>query len=442
MADQDYLINQLPAATGVDADDLLALYRGVLISGLPTHGLRIDQLFNEFVKQYVHVGYADSLDANGDPSGFSLTLDANKRYIAFLVTAAPNAAPTSVDFAGKWIEVGRGFLAHRENFGNPHKLSYDQVLDGASVAIGVVSQAEAEAGSNTSPRFWTAQRVKQAIVALAGSAGVGGTAFDVRQLTEVNRIWGTPLGDPASRTWDNPTLFFSTSNPAVLPPLSAEAGMRNNLDRYERINEAPPALLVVADAAAPDAVDAAVKARLEELGFVVTYHTQTVAPPADGSYVLAVLAESTSSAGLHTGWDTSGIPVLTGEALNMDTLRMLDADASANASETTAAITIAANGHAAVGDLADGSLTIYTATNSFSHVATLGLPAGAVVIAEKAADSTRATAAVYEIGSTLTTGTAPARRAYSGHLYRADIWTADAKALFDSLVYWTAGYQW
>ena len=43
----------------------------------------------------------------------------------------------------------------------------------------VVEQAEAEAGTSTTERTWTAERVKQAIVALGGSGSVDDTAYDI-----------------------------------------------------------------------------------------------------------------------------------------------------------------------------------------------------------------------------------------------------------------------
>ena len=43
----------------------------------------------------------------------------------------------------------------------------------------VVSQVEAEAGVATTERIWTAERVKQAIVALGGSGSVDDTAYDI-----------------------------------------------------------------------------------------------------------------------------------------------------------------------------------------------------------------------------------------------------------------------
>jgi hypothetical protein len=53
------------------------------------------------------------------------------------------------------------------------------IAAGAEVNPDVVSQVEAEAGIATTERIWTAERVKQAIVALGGSGSVDDTAYGI-----------------------------------------------------------------------------------------------------------------------------------------------------------------------------------------------------------------------------------------------------------------------
>lgn len=386
--------------------------------------------------EHAFVVYASDADGND----FSTTYDANTHtFFAVKVSSTAIATPQASDFTGLWFEIPLDFISHRENVSNPHKVSYDQVLDQNDEAMEIVSQAEAEAGTDNTPRFWTARRVAQAIVALATEELLGSTIHDLRQITEVGGEWQDALGEAAIRDWDNPTLWLSTGDPPVLPPLNETSGMRENLDRYERVGEAPPALLVVLDATTPDAVDVAIKTRMEELGYAVTYHTQTVAAPAAENYVVAVIAESVGG-GLHSSWDTSNIPLVTGEAFQLFELRLLTTD-TANDSESTTSITIASDGHDSVGDLADGVTSVYSSSNTYTHVAVADVPSGGVVQAEKDADTTRAVVVTYEAGTALASGTAPARRAFSGHLYRADLWTDDGKALFDSLIYWATGWD-
>ena len=67
------------------------------------------------------------------------------------------------------------------------------IEDGAEVNPDVVSQAEAEAGSSTEERIWTAQRVNQAIQALSPSGANGVTAagtLDLDKLTVGNGVKG------------------------------------------------------------------------------------------------------------------------------------------------------------------------------------------------------------------------------------------------------------
>lgn len=50
--------------------------------------------------------------------------------------------------------------------------------------VAVVSQAEAEAGTATTPRRWTAERIAQAIAALAPAGGGGGTTIETFSATK------------------------------------------------------------------------------------------------------------------------------------------------------------------------------------------------------------------------------------------------------------------
>lgn len=66
--------------------------------------------------------------------------------------------------------------------------TYDPIINANTAKVGVtteeanpdvVGQAEAEAGTATTERIWTAERVKQAIVALGGSGSVDDTAYGI-----------------------------------------------------------------------------------------------------------------------------------------------------------------------------------------------------------------------------------------------------------------------
>lgn len=274
-----------------------------------------------------------------------------------------------------------------------------------------------------------------------GGGGSGGTVHDHRYLYEENDgAWKDVLDNPQGRTWGNPTTFRTMSQPRTLAPLNATTGFRNKFDTYEAPYGKPQALLVVNDVEESTAADSAVQTQLEELGFVVTTQNASVAAASSG-YRVAVVSESIGSNSLDTGWDTSTLPVLCMEFLAMDTLRLVDADASVTVIASGTVLRILDDTHDAVGDLVNGLVTVYSATGTYAHVTKIGLPAGGTVVAEKSDDTTEAVVVVYDSGATLTTGTAPARRAVYGHGFAANQWSADGASLFDSLVYWLAGYE-
>ncbi len=107
------------------------------------------------------------------------------------------------------------------------------LLSGGNPSI--VSQAEAEAGTQTIARYWTAQRVKQAIDALAGGAvssvfgRVGAVIaqagdYTADQITEtVTRIFFTPT----EKTKLSGIEAGAEVNPDLVPQAEAEAGVSN-----------------------------------------------------------------------------------------------------------------------------------------------------------------------------------------------------------------------
>ena len=101
--------------------------------------------------------------------------------------------------------------------------------------VSVVSQAEAEAGTATTARRWTAQRVSQAIAALAP----GGGASSLADLTDVDATVGSPSdGDilvyrSAGSDWILETKPAGGSNPAwgdITGTLSSQTDLQSALD--------------------------------------------------------------------------------------------------------------------------------------------------------------------------------------------------------------------
>ena len=86
-------------------------------------------------------------------------------------------------------------------------MSLHPIFGVAPVAANVVpSQAEAEAGTATIERAWTAERVKQAIAALESATSISNTA-----ITAVTNI---DLTGFASGTYDNYKIIISNGQPA------------------------------------------------------------------------------------------------------------------------------------------------------------------------------------------------------------------------------------
>jgi hypothetical protein len=300
--------------------------------------------------------------------------------------------------------------------------------------------------TSTSPRkYWvclnnTAGAAVWVQLGVSGGTGAG-TKHDHRFLYEKDdKVWRDVDNLAQDRTWVNPTTFRSRSQPRVLPPLNATTGLRGGVDTYEAAFSNPRAVLVVSDVDAPAAVDDALQSRLEKLGFDVTLQSDEAAAQTSG-FEVAIISESCASGTLPAGWGTTTIPVLLMELGFMDTMRLVDADTSVTLNTLGTQLNMVNGAHAAAGDLVNGLVTVYSASSEFAHADKAGLPAGGTVIAEKSDDTTEATVVVYENGATLTTGTAPARRAVYGFGEAAHNWTDDGAALFDSLIYWVGGYQ-
>lgn len=115
-------------------------------------------------------------------------------------------------------------------FTNGDKTKLDAIAAGAEVNPDVVSQAEAEAGTATTERIWTAERVAQAIAALA--SGGGGTV--TLQASTFQAWQGTPTfttPTPASglraSQW---RLSPSTVDDAIMASIPQEASSWGSFD--------------------------------------------------------------------------------------------------------------------------------------------------------------------------------------------------------------------
>ncbi len=212
-------------------------------------------------------------------------------------------------------------------------------------------------------------------------------------------------------------------------------------------------VLFVTSSASLTAADAAVKKRLETLGYSVTVKAaaQTVTADANGRQ-LVVVSSSPASGDVNTKFTASAVPLVTWENAILDDLGMTGltagtdygtTDAQTQASIFTSACdrtnmyTAAKNYGDGCHDLAGGqtgTIALYTAAGQVSW----GKPnANAIKIASQSNDASKVIDFAYETGAAMPGRAAPARRVF---LYLADltapIQSARALALFDNAIYW------
>lgn len=103
----------------------------------------------------------------------------------------------------------------------------DGIASGAEVNPDVVSQAEAEAGTATTERIWTAQRVAQAIAALESGGGTTVTFFQVEDdnttgqtttatYADLAGIWATPSITDSDFSWNGTTGVLTVNTAGTL----------------------------------------------------------------------------------------------------------------------------------------------------------------------------------------------------------------------------------
>ena len=97
----------------------------------------------------------------------------------------------------------------------------------------VVGQAEAEAGTSTTERIWTAERVKQAIVALGGSGSVSDTAYGISW----NGVTGTAPSKNALYDFIESQVFKVDENSNIVPIFWG--GNQIQYDAYFNITDFP-----------------------------------------------------------------------------------------------------------------------------------------------------------------------------------------------------------
>jgi len=149
-------------------------------------------------------GKADSVHSHaiGDTSGLQAALDAK-------AAAAHSHSNASTGAAGFMSAADKSKLDDVEADATADQTA-TEIETAYNSRVSVVSQAEAEAGDATTVRRWTAQRIKQAIAALAGGGGGVYDYIEVAQATPQN-FGGSNLTETVA-AWDAAVSDAGTGN--------------------------------------------------------------------------------------------------------------------------------------------------------------------------------------------------------------------------------------
>jgi hypothetical protein len=196
-------------------------------------------------------------------------------------------------------------------------------------------------------------------------------------------------------------------------------------------------LLVVGDASALNASDAAIRDRVRGCGYTVQVLSAASAASTDGAGKKLVFVSATvSSANVTTKFRDIPVPVINWETQLQDDFGF--ANSLGNAVSQTG-LTIINPGHSLAAGLIAGARAVATAPGDFSWGEAGGSP---IVIARLNDGSNHPCLYAYEAGAAMNSGTAPARRV---HLFLQnntfESLNADGLKLFDAAVAWAGGIK-
>jgi hypothetical protein len=235
-----------------------------------------------------------------------------------------------------------------------------------------------------------------------------------------------------SFTWSNPPA----GNHTLVAIAVDNYGVTMN-SSWISISVASPALLVTASTTL-NTSDAAIKARLEALGYVVTVKAGSTTTTADATGKAVVVISSTvTPTSVGTKFRTVAVPVVLWESqlyTNMGMTGSTNNDFGTITKQTQVKITNASHPLAAG---LSGNVTVLNVSGTMSW----GKPnANAAAIATAATDSTKTLIFGYASGATMPGLTAPARRV---GLFMNDTsaasFTSNGGLLFDAAVKWATG---
>ena len=259
------------------------------------------------------------------------------------------------------------------------------------------------------------------------------------------------LSAPARRVG----LFLGNSGVSPLNPDGAEALRRRHpLGRRRPPSpaaaSAPPppasaatspgenALLVVSNAAAVGAGDAAVRARLEGLGYAVTVRSESAAASEAAGKDVVVISATVASGAVNSKFRATAVPVVVWEHAVFDDMGMTGVTLGTHFGvlDGQNALRVLAPGHPLAAGLS-GAPVVTTSLQPF----TWGRPgAAAVNAAALTGDSTRSGVFGYTTGAAMFGLSAPARRVglFLGNSGVSPL-NPDGPKLFDAAIRWADG---
>jgi glucose/arabinose dehydrogenase/PKD repeat protein len=258
-----------------------------------------------------------------------------------------------------------------------------------------------------------------------------GTAPLIRQVIEGST---NSVGAPSPQAADGKNWVFSSWSDGGAAQHNLKADQDTSVTATYSESTSRQALLVVKNAGALGAADAALRSRLEGLGFQVTVASETAgAGDASGKDVV-LISSSVGSSALQTRFRDVAVPVIVWEGGLYDDMGMTAATGTFyGESPGITSLTISDPAHPLAAGL--------TGTRVVSSAATTlkwGRPGGsAATVATVPGDATRAAIFAYESGSTMPGLTAPAKRiGLFLHDQTPSTLTADGWRLFEAAVLW------
>ena len=195
------------------------------------------------------------------------------------------------------------------------------------------------------------------------------------------------------------------------------------------------ALLVVGDAGAVGAGDAALRARLEGLGFSVAVRSQSVAAAEAAGKALVYISETAASSAIGNRFRTVAVPVLLAEGQVFDDMGMTGTTSFTGTTSNQTRVSITNAAHPLAAGLS-GTVTVTSAPATFVW----GRPAAGAGVATIVGDGTKAVAFGYDSGAAMPGLAAPSRRVgLFLHGATPSLLTADGWRLVDAAFLWAAG---